>query len=85
MSPTALSGEFFGFFSIMSRFSAIIGPLLFTAAVVIFGSSRPAVLGLIVFFLVGILILARVDEDEGRQVAREADEAAAAAGAIESG
>ena len=26
MSPASMSGEFFGFFSIMSKFSAIIGP-----------------------------------------------------------
>jgi UMF1 family MFS transporter len=84
MSPKALSGEFFGFFSVMSKFSAIIGPLLFTAAVAAFGSSRPAVLGLIVFFVVGIYLLTRVDETEGRRVAREADEAAAAAGIVES-
>jgi UMF1 family MFS transporter len=85
MSPTALSGEFFGFFSVMSKFSAIVGPLLFTAAVAIFGSSRPAVLSLIVFFAVGIAVLATVDEDQGRQAAQDADAAAAAAGVIESG
>ncbi len=85
MSPTALSGEFFGFFSVMSKFSAIVGPLLFTAAVAVFGSSRPAVLALIVFFIAGIAILRTVDVDRGRQAAIEADEAAAAAGVIESG
>jgi UMF1 family MFS transporter len=53
------------------------------AAVTVFGSSRPAVLGLIVFFLVGIYLLTRVDVDEGRRVAREADASAAAAGIIE--
>ena len=84
MTPKALSGEFFGFFSVMSKFSAIIGPLLFVGAVTVFGSSRPAVLGLIVFFVVGIYLLTRVDETEGRRVAREADEAAAAAGIVES-
>lgn len=83
MSPKALSGEFFGFFSVMSKFSAIVGPLLFTAAVAVFGSSRPAVLGLIVFFVLGIYLLTRVDEIEGRRVAREADDAAAAAGIVE--
>ena len=85
MSPTALSGEFFGFFSVMSKFSAIVGPLLFTAAVAVFGSSRPAVLALIVFFVAGIALLRTVDVDKGRQAAREADAAAAAAGVIESG
>ena len=85
MSPTALSGEFFGFFSVMSKFSSIVGPLLFTAAVAVFGSSRPAVLALIVFFVVGIALLRTVDVDKGRQAAREADAAAVAAGVIESG
>jgi UMF1 family MFS transporter len=85
MAPKALSGEFFGFFSVMSKFSAILGPLLFVGAVTLFGSSRPAVLGLIVFFVVGIYLLNRVDETEGRRVAREADDAAAAAGIIEAG
>jgi len=83
MSPKALSGEFFGFFSVMSKFSAIVGPLLFTAAVAVFGSSRPAVLGLIVFFVLGIYLLTRVDENEGRRVAREADAEAEAAGIVE--
>ena len=83
MAPKALSGEFFGFFSVMSKFSAIFGPLLFVAAVTIFGSSRPAVLGLVVFFVVGIYLLTRVDEVEGRRVAAEEDAAAAAAGIVE--
>jgi len=85
MSPASKSGEFFGFFSVMSKFSAIVGPLLFVAAVTVFGSSRPAILGLIVFFVVGIYLLTRVDETEGRRVARAADEEAAAAGIVESG
>jgi UMF1 family MFS transporter len=83
MTPSAESGEFFGFFSVMSKFSAIVGPLLFVLAVAVFGSSRPAILSIVVFFVVGIILLNRVDVDEGRRVAREADAAAAAAGAIE--
>ncbi|MGD2051953.1 MAG: MFS transporter, partial [Acidimicrobiia bacterium] len=79
MSPTTESGEFFGFFSVMSKVSAIIGPLVFALAVALFGSSRPAVLSIIVFFLVGIVLLMRVDVDEGRRAAQEADREAAAA------
>jgi MFS transporter, UMF1 family len=85
MSPTAESGEFFGFFSVMSKFSAIVGPLLFTAAVAVFDSSRPAVLGVVAFFVLGIVLLMRVDEVSGRRAAVEADLAAAEAGVIESG
>jgi UMF1 family MFS transporter len=73
MSPAAKSGEFFGLYGIMEKFSAIIGPLLFAAAAAAFDSSRPAVLSLIVLFLVGIALLARVDVTEGRRVAREED------------
>jgi MFS-type transporter involved in bile tolerance (Atg22 family) len=73
MSPTSQSGEFFGFFSIMSKFSALLGPLVFFLAVQAFGSSRPAVLAIIVFFIAGGLLLRRVDVEEGRRVARAAD------------
>ena len=77
MSPTSMSGEFFGFFSIMAKFSAILGPAIFAGAVALFGNSRPAVLGVVVFFVVGGLLLARVDVEEGRRVALAEDEAAA--------
>ncbi|MDH5373945.1 MAG: MFS transporter, partial [Acidimicrobiia bacterium] len=73
MSPTSISGEFFGFFSVMSKFSSILGPVIFAGAVAIFGNSRPAILGLVAFFIVGIVLLQRVDVDEGRRVAIEAD------------
>ena len=83
MSPTSESGEFFGFFSVMSKFSAIVGPLIFVGAVALFDSSRPAILFIVLFFIVGIALLLRVDVDEGRRVAREADREAAAAHRIE--
>jgi UMF1 family MFS transporter len=73
MSPAAKSGEFFGLYGVMEKFSAIIGPLLFAAAAAVFDSSRPAVLSLIVLFFVGIFLLTRVDVAEGRRVAREED------------
>jgi UMF1 family MFS transporter len=59
----------------MEKFSAIIGPLLFAAAAALFDSSRPAILSLIVLFLVGIWLLSRVDIQEGRRVAQEEDAA----------
>jgi len=73
MSPAAKSGEFFGLFGIMEKFSAIVGPLIFAFAVATFGSSRPAVLSIIAFFFVGGFLLSRVDVDEGRRIAREED------------
>ncbi len=73
MSPAAKSGEFFGLFAIMEKFSSLLGPLLFAAAGILFNSSRPAVLSLILFFIVGIILLTQVNVDEGRRVAREED------------
>jgi UMF1 family MFS transporter len=70
MSPKEKSGEFFGLFSVMAKFSAITGPLLFAFATIIFGSSRPAILSLILLFIIGGYLLTRVDVDAGRQAAR---------------
>jgi UMF1 family MFS transporter len=69
LSPASKSGEFFGLFGIMEKVSTFIGPLLFAAAGLLFGSSRPAVLSLIVIFIIGGLLLSRVNVFEGRQVA----------------
>jgi UMF1 family MFS transporter len=75
MSPAAKSGEFFGLYGVMEKFSAIIGPLLFAAAAAAFDSSRPAVLSLIVLFSLGIFLLRRVNVEEGRRVAQQEDAA----------
>jgi MFS transporter, UMF1 family len=75
MSPAAKSGEFFGVFGVMEKFSAIFGPAFFAMAAAVFGSSRPAVLSIIAFFIVGGLLLSRVNVEEGRRVAL-ADDAA---------
>lgn len=73
MSPAAKSGEFFGLFSVMSKFSSITGPLLFALAVSLFGQSRPAILSLIVLFIIGGYLLMRVDVAKGHAAAKQED------------
>jgi len=73
MAPAAKSGEFFGLFGVMEKFSTILGPLVFAFAAVRFGSSRPAILTLIAFFVIGGYLLTRVNVEEGRRVAQEED------------
>ncbi|HLE16618.1 MAG TPA: MFS transporter, partial [Anaerolineales bacterium] len=73
MSPATKSGEFFGLFGVMEKFSGVIGPLVFAFTAANFGSSRPAILSIIVFFIVGGYLLTRVDVDAGRQVAQAED------------
>ncbi len=75
LCPKAKSGEFFGFYSIMEKFSAIVGPLIFAFAGIALGSSRPAILSLILLFVLGGYLLSRVDIAEGQRVAREEDAA----------
>jgi UMF1 family MFS transporter len=75
MSPASKSGEFFGLFSVMEKFASLIGPMLFVLAGLMFGSSRPAILSLIVLFILGTYILTRVNVAEGRRVALEEDAA----------
>lgn len=79
MSPATKSGEFFGLFGIMEKFSAILGPIVFAAAVALFGSSKPAILSLIIFFVVGGAILMFVNTEEGKRVAKEEDKLMGAA------
>ena len=67
MIPEAASAEFFGFFSVFSKFSAIWGPLLFALISGITGSGRPAILSIVAFFIIGGLLLSRVDIDEARR------------------
>jgi MFS-type transporter involved in bile tolerance (Atg22 family) len=73
LSPASKSGEFFSLFGFMDKMAGLIGPALFIWAVAVFGSSRPAVLSIIVMFILGGLVLMLVNVDEGRRVAQMED------------
>jgi len=66
MIPEEGSAEFYGFYSVFSKFSAIFGPLVFAFVSNATGSGRPAILSLVVFFIVGLILLSRVDVEEAR-------------------
>ncbi len=73
MVPRHKSAEFFGFFGVFEKFAGIVGPGVFAVMIALTGSSRGAILSLITFFVVGGLLLSRVDVEEGRAAARRAD------------
>jgi UMF1 family MFS transporter len=73
MIPKHKSSEFFGFFSVFEKFAGIAGPLVFAMSVTLFGSSRVAVLTVILFFVAGALVLSRVDVAKGEAQARAHD------------
>jgi len=66
MIPEEASAEFFGFFSVFSKLSGI-GPLVFGLIGAVSGSGRTAILSVAVFFIVGLVLLARVDVEEARR------------------
>jgi UMF1 family MFS transporter len=74
MIPRHKSGEFFGFFGVFEKFAGVLGPFVFAAVIAATGSSRPAILTLVVFFVGGGALLAFVDVAEGRARARKAED-----------
>lgn len=64
--PTEKSGEFFGLFSVFEKFAGILGPWAFSIAITLTGSSRTAILAVVLFFVVGGAMLAKVDVAKGR-------------------
>jgi UMF1 family MFS transporter len=77
MIPRYKSSEFFAFYSVFEKFAGILGPFVFAFMITATGSSRSAILSVIVFFVVGGILLAFVNVDRGRRVAREAEARAA--------
>lgn len=65
MIPQEQEAEYFGFYEIAARGTSWIGPLVFGLANDIFGSQRNAILVLLVFFVVGLALLAPVRVRDG--------------------
>jgi UMF1 family MFS transporter len=64
--PKEKAGQFFALFAMSEKLAGVLGPGLFVATLSITGSSRHAIASVVIFFLVGGLLLLRVDVDQGR-------------------
>lgn len=65
MVPVHKRAEFFGFYGISSKFSAVFGPFLFALVGQLTGSSRFGIISVALFFIIGIIMLRFVDIDKG--------------------
>jgi UMF1 family MFS transporter len=74
MAPASKSGEFFGFYNVSSKFAGIIGPTLFGVVGQLTGTSRLSIISIIIFFLAGAGILAKVNHAQGIKAAIVEDE-----------
>jgi len=69
MMPKSKSAEFYGFFSVFEKFASILGPAIFAVISRLMNESRLSIASLIVFFLVGIFVLTKVNMQRGEQTA----------------
>ncbi len=74
MIPKDKSSECFGFFAVFEKFAGVAGPVVFALSIALFQSSRAAVLSVILFFVLGGLILSRVDVAAGEAQAAAANQ-----------
>ena len=61
--------EIFGFYGISGKFSSAVGPLVFGAVSHLSGSQRLAMLAVGLLFIVGLVLLMRVEEPSPRRAA----------------
>jgi UMF1 family MFS transporter len=64
--PHDRAGTFFGFYNMMSKFAAVLGPFLMGATALLTGNSRSAILSIVVLFIGGGALLLVASRAAGR-------------------
>ena len=74
--PAGKQGEFFGFYNMMGKFAAVLGPMLVGFTALATGSTRAGILSVVLLFVVGAALLwrARIEELRARDGARGPDQ-----------
>jgi UMF1 family MFS transporter len=68
--PLDKSAEFFGFYNMLGKFAAVLGPLMMGTVTLWSGSARFGILSILILFISGAIILWQVDIAEGEKLAR---------------
>ena len=58
--PAERSGEYFGFYNMLGKFAAVLGPVLTGSVALATGSQRIGILSILVLFTIGLWLLSRV-------------------------
>lgn len=69
--PVKKSAQFFGFYNMLGKFAAVIGPMMMGTVTLITGNIRFSILSLLLLFITGGYLLTRVDIEEGERIAQE--------------
>jgi len=72
--PARQSAEFFGFYNMLGKFAAVLGPIMVGWVTLMTGSHRIAMLSIIILFVTGALLLRSVDIEQGMRNAKLIDE-----------
>ncbi len=68
--PERHAAEFFGFYNMLGKFAAVLGPLLMGTVTLVTGSGRIGILSILILFIIGGYLLSRVDFEKGERLAR---------------
>jgi MFS transporter, UMF1 family len=68
--PSERSGEFFGFYNMVGKFAAVLGPVLMGWTSLATGNTRYSILSVIVLFVSGGILLSLVKADNGHPPSR---------------
>jgi len=77
--PENKSAEFFGFFNMWGKFAAVVGPLLMGTVTLVLNnmindqvlSARIGLQSIMILFILGALMLSKVNLSEGEKIAKE--------------
>jgi UMF1 family MFS transporter len=68
--PANKAAEFFGFYNMLGKFAAVLGPVMMGWVSMTTGDPRLSILSLIILFILGAILLSFVDENEGIRQAK---------------
>jgi len=72
--PVSKSAEFFGFYNMLGKFAAVLGPIMMGTVGVITGDPRSSILAISLLFILGGVLLFFVDQDKGKQMIKALEE-----------
>ena len=68
--PASRAAEFYGFYNMLGKFAAVIGPVMVGSVTVLTGNVRFGMVSILVLFIVGGCLLGRVDVAAGERIAK---------------
>jgi UMF1 family MFS transporter len=69
--PKEKSAEFFGFYNMLGKFAAVIGPMMMGTIALWTGNIRIGILSILILFILGGYFLTKVNIEEGEKLAKD--------------